>query len=302
MLREALDPSTFTAGVRTQLSFQLTVTDTAVPSNLAGRASFVVAVNTPPRLGSCSANPASGYALQTQFQLACEGYEDADVPLTYSFSLIITDDDKDVLGDGGGGGTESTKRLVSLCGRRRSGYLETQLLGPLLSQSSSASTATRVQASIYDCNGAAAHEEIRLNVEPSPNNVSVAALSRDLEGRVQEGSTQSFVVGALGVASLLLHNADAAGPTSNATSATRGTRISIQEAISTRESLLSLVAEVSPSLQRSQRSPRSAVQSSARSLPRATVAGLVDQLTDYPEGRAVEISSKVGGHWSEKRH
>eukprot|EP00466_Bigelowiella_natans_P015463 jgi/Bigna1/145805/aug1.104_g20513 len=299
ILRKALDPSTFTAGVRTQLSFQLTVTDTAGPSPLTGQASFVVVVNTPPGLGSCSATPASGYALQTQFQLACEGYEDADVPLTYSFSLIITeeDDDADVEGDGGGaepGG--AAERLVSLCGRRRSGYLETQLPGPLASQSSSASSAstvTRVQASIFDSNGAAAHEEIRLSVEPSPNNVSLATLSRDLEGRVQEGSTQSFVVGVLGVASLLQRNADAtAGPGPNATSATRGTRISIREATSTRESLLSLVAEVSPSL--------SAAQSSARSLPRATVAGLVDQLTDYPKGRAVEISNKVGWDWKKK--
>ena len=50
-----------------------------------GNATIRVHSNEPPVPGACSAQPASGEAMKTQFEIRCQGWYDPDVPLTYTF-------------------------------------------------------------------------------------------------------------------------------------------------------------------------------------------------------------------------
>jgi len=271
-LVQVLSPSVLNGG---SLTFMLTVTNTAHSPHISGRSSFTVTLNEPPARGRCSAFPTRGTAFRTQFRLTCGAFEDSEVPLSYQFSLLLRS------GEGGNG-----EQSISLCSKRRNAELETVLpLSESVEQDSS--NATRVRASVYDSLGAGTHQELSLQVSLEGTNVSslLSDLSRDLAGRVREGDMQQFIIESVGAASLLRTAAVVtAGGSAEAS-------LSIQDAAETRESFLSLLMQVSPKVLGTNADDGGS--SLARLLPRATAAGLLDQLTDYPQGREAEISNKV---------
>jgi len=58
---------------------------TAISGTASATATYQVAINSPPSLGSCSVFPASGVSLSTEFTLKCQNWVDADLPLKYKF-------------------------------------------------------------------------------------------------------------------------------------------------------------------------------------------------------------------------
>lgn len=76
-------------------------------SNSDGYAEFSVDLphNAPPALGSCVVTPDEGYALQTDFTVACSGFTDVDEPLTYQIILFSRVDVVDWMFVGRGEGT-----------------------------------------------------------------------------------------------------------------------------------------------------------------------------------------------------
>lgn len=56
-------------------------------SSSGGYAEFSIQFNAPPTSGSCSVTPIDGYALQTDFTVACQGFTDVDDPLTYEMLI-----------------------------------------------------------------------------------------------------------------------------------------------------------------------------------------------------------------------
>ena len=48
-------------------------------------------MNKPPRAGSCEVEPKAGFALEDEFTISCQGFEDEDQPLAYEFCFTKTD-------------------------------------------------------------------------------------------------------------------------------------------------------------------------------------------------------------------
>ncbi|NP_999801.1 receptor for egg jelly 3 precursor [Strongylocentrotus purpuratus] len=85
-------------------SIIIRVTGYTSNSSSGGYAEFSVKFNAPPTSGSCSVIPIDGYALQTDFTVACQGFTDVDDPLTYEMliysSVDVVDGDFVGLGEG----------------------------------------------------------------------------------------------------------------------------------------------------------------------------------------------------------
>ena len=86
-LRAAARAARLSPGV--PYTFRLTVYGAASEGRLAARAEATVVRNAPPSAGALAVAPAAGgVALETAFELACAGWDDAEPPLRYAFAAV----------------------------------------------------------------------------------------------------------------------------------------------------------------------------------------------------------------------
>lgn len=150
-------------------SFTVYVTDA---SGNTGSADFDFTINTAPTPGLCSADPTTGYALETEFSLSCNLWTDDDIPLTYQYRVKLPLSDR------------------ALCD-----YQESAIFDTILPSTDSGNTT--VVAIIRDALGSEASVDMTVTVSESLITASSAIDS--MATRVSQGditSLSSIVLGA----------------------------------------------------------------------------------------------------------
>ena len=150
-------------------TFRLTATSA---SGGVGQSSARIVANTPPALGSCSASPSSGTALQTRFRLGCSGWTDDDVPLLYKFQVASTG--------------------LDMCDFRQLEYYDTLL----------PSGEPQYRATVRDSYGGVAHSLFNVSVSETTQ-FDLSSVERERNERLAEGDTQAFGVLCAGTSAYL---------------------------------------------------------------------------------------------------
>jgi hypothetical protein len=84
-----LNANVLLPGAELTFSLEVTVFDDALQENITGLATVEVKVNFPPSSGTCTVEPQSGLALQTQFGVICSGWkDDTSTDLFYEYIAL----------------------------------------------------------------------------------------------------------------------------------------------------------------------------------------------------------------------